>query len=437
MVAEISYADAVYGILSYNIRKVENRDAVVISSNKLYSQGDKLSDISTASDEFSQCFPSSIVTKKPFIHISLNPHPDDVLSDNQLALIADEYLEKMGLNNQPYIIYKHTDIDRHHLHIVTLGVDSSGKKLSNSNNFFRSRKAVQELEQKYGLIPANRKKRGEVYKLGKVDPSKGDITRQVGTILRHVRSNFKFLSISEYKTLLSTYNVSVEHVQRNAQGKIYNGIVYSAIDNNGRKVGKPLKSSLYGKDYGIDGLTYKADRSKEEMKAKHLAARSKQTVLSIKNVAQNRADFEQRLSKRGIDMIVRENDNGRIYGLTFIDHTTGCVLNGSRLGKEFSANAMADWFNKIDSQYEQDMQNIQEREFVITARQGEENISREAHSPFEPIEHEYKGTDEELATGSALDIFSFADDGIDDIDEEQFRNAMQRKKKKKRGRRPF
>ncbi len=67
--------------------------------------------------------------EKPVVHISLNPHPEDVLTDIELQNIAREYLEKLGFGNQPYLVFKHEDIDRHHLHIVTVNVDENGKRL--------------------------------------------------------------------------------------------------------------------------------------------------------------------------------------------------------------------------------------------------------------------------------------------------------------------
>ncbi len=53
----------------------------------------------------------------------------------------------------------------------------------------------------------------------------------------------------------------------------------------------------------------------------------------------NREDFIRLLNRQGIDVVFRENNEGRIYGATFIDHKNREVYNGSRLGKEFSANA--------------------------------------------------------------------------------------------------
>ena len=53
-------------------------------------------------------------------------------------------------------------------------------------------------------------------------------------------------------------------------------------------------------------------------------------------------------------MVLRRNDTGRIYGATFIDHNTRTVLNGSRIGKEFSANALNEHF--ADNSPREDLQ---------------------------------------------------------------------------------
>ena len=58
--------------------------------------------------------------------------------------------------------------------------------------------------------------------------------------------------------------------------------------------------------------------------------------------ARSRKELERQLKKQGIDVVFRQNDNGRIYGVTFIDHDSRVVLNGSRLGKEYSANVFND-----------------------------------------------------------------------------------------------
>ena len=80
-------------------------------------------------------------------------------------------------------------------------------------------------------------------------------------------------------------------------------------------------------------------RSKSEIKDRKLADMTKRTVLSVLQGTYDKDRFISRLKEKGIDTVLRYTEEGRIYGATFIDHRTGCVLNGSRMGKELSANA--------------------------------------------------------------------------------------------------
>jgi hypothetical protein len=54
--------------------------------------------------------------------------------------------------------------------------------------------------------------------------------------------------------------------------------------------------------------------------------------------------------------LFRRNDEGRIYGATFIDHTTRTILNGSRLSKEYSANVFNDLFGGKQEQVQESVQ---------------------------------------------------------------------------------
>ena len=95
----------------------------------LLSEDGNLS-ISKCMRSFEMQMPVQLSIQKPILHISINPHPEDVLTDQQLTDIAREYIQKLGYGRQPYIVYKHTDIDRHHIHIVGLRVDENGRPLT-------------------------------------------------------------------------------------------------------------------------------------------------------------------------------------------------------------------------------------------------------------------------------------------------------------------
>ena len=66
--------------------------------------------------------------------------------------------------------------------------------------------------------------------------------------------------------------------------------------------------------------------------------------LPLQEGTYDKEKFVATLKGKGIDTVLRYTEEGRIYGTTFIDHRTGCVLNGSRMGKELSANALQEHF---------------------------------------------------------------------------------------------
>ena len=344
MVAKISVGSSLYGAIAYNGEKINEAQGRLLTANRIYNDGSGTVDINKAMEGFLTFLPSQMKVEKPVVHISLNPHPEDVLTDAELQDIAREYLEKMGFGNQPYLVFKHEDIDRHHLHIVTVRVDENGKCISDRNNYYRSKQITRELEKKYGLHDAERRSRRLDMPLRKVDASAGDVKKQVGNTLKALNGQYRFQTMGEYRALLSLYNLTVEEARGNVRGREYHGLVYSVTDDEGNKVGNPFKSSLLGKSVGYEAVQSKFARSKQEVKDRKLADMTKRTVLSVLQGTYDKDKFVSRLKEKGIDTVLRYTEEGRIYGVTFIDHRTGCVLNGSRMGKELSANALQEHF---------------------------------------------------------------------------------------------
>lgn len=408
MVAKINYGNSLYGALAYNGEKVNEGVAKILETNKVFSPADGTHDISACMQDFMAYMPSHVLTKKPVIHISLNPHPDDRLSDEQFSDIAREYIEKMGYGNQPFVVYKHEDIDRHHLHIVTLAVDERGKKINDGNNFYTSTRILKELEQKYGLIPAQMRKERDAFRLKKVCYGDGEnLKKQLASVIKLVAKFYHCPSFKEYRALLSTYNICVEEVKGEMYEKPYNGLVYFATDDKGKKVGNPFKSSLFGKVVGYEALQNSFKTSKEKLKEKHLAPKTKVVVAGALRRSATKEDFRENLHCKGIDVLFRENEQGRLYGITFIDHNNGCVANGSRLGKELSANAVAEWFDCPHPELSAPIQQSEKGGIPQTLTSDGDSIL----GGLFDLPLETHGTDWE---------------------EEQFRRRMQRKKRKQR-----
>ncbi len=344
MVAKISLGKSLFGALAYNGEKINKEQGKLLGTNKIFDGCSGRMDIHRAMQDFSRYLSPHVRTEKPVMHVSLNPHPDDRLTDMELECIAREYMERMGFGEQPFIIYKHEDINRHHLHIVTIRVDANGRCISDRNNFLRSKEITRDLEKKYGLHPADRRQHRHDNPLRKVDASQGDVKRQVANTVRAVMAAYKFRTMGEYRALLSLYNVTVEEARGMVGNREYHGLVYSATDDAGNKVGNPFKASRIGKSVGYEAVRRRFEHSKAHIRDKRPADMTCKTVAAALGRTYRKEEFVALLRAKGVDVVFRHTDEGRIYGATFIDHRTGCVLNGSHLGKEFSANALQDHF---------------------------------------------------------------------------------------------
>ena len=367
MVAKISTGSSLFGALAYNQDKVDRKEAEVLFSNKMLLSEDGRFSIGGCMRSFEMQMPVQLSTQKPILHISINPHPEDVLTDQQLADIAREYMQKLGYGGQPYLVYKHTDIDRHHIHIVGLRVDENGRPLNDRFEHRRSKQITRELERKYNLHPAEKKERTERPELKKVDYAAGDVKHQIGNTVKAACYGYRFQSFGEYRALLAAYNVCAEEVKGEVNGILYQGIVYSATNDKGEKVGNPVKASRIGKLVGYEAVQRRMERSVEAIKNGKLKERTRKIVAAAMQTARNRQEFEQELKRQGIDVVFRRNDSGRIYGVTFIDHDSRVVLNGSRLGKEFSANVFNNLYSderKTDIRQEQQPMHQEQPDFA-------------------------------------------------------------------------
>ena len=322
MVANIKSGSSPGGALRYNKEKVDKDEAEVLLWQKMLEPFDKHGrmDIDACMESFRPYLEANRRTINTVFHASLNPSPEDKLTDEQLREIAREYMEHMGYGDQPYIIFKHKDISREHLHLVSLRVDELGRKISDSHEYDRSMSVLRELERKYDLHPSIKgQEQTDTPDLRKVNYKEGNVKQQISSVVRSCLRNYRCSSYGEFRTLLELFNVSVEERTGTIDGRDYAGMIYGALTDNGYGIGTPIKSSRIGKDVGYKAL---------------------QKAMSPHNT---RDEFRHLLKAESIDTVFRINPAGRIYGVTFIDHNAGIVTNGSVLGKEFSANV----FNEL------------------------------------------------------------------------------------------
>jgi len=276
----------------------------------------------------------------PVFHASLNPHPEDRLSDARLIEIAHEYMERMGYGAQPFVVFKHEDIARSHLHIVSICIGPDGKTIDRYNDRKRSQEITRELERQYGLH-SSQGERPVFEELRRVDYRAGNVRAQVASVVRSMTDRYRFASAGELNTLLRPFNVWLEECRGEARGRTYEGVLYGALDASGERIGNPIPASRIGRDVGYDALQrqYAATKSWIRENRERLEP-TKEAIRQAMRQCRTPEEFAETMRRAGISVVFHRSgkNDGRIFGVTFIDHDNRLVVNGSRLDRAFSAN---------------------------------------------------------------------------------------------------
>ena len=424
MIAKISATENLGGALGYNFKKVKKEEASILFAQGLYQNKEETYTMAEVFADMQALIPEKCRTKKMVFHCSLNPHPDEKLSNELLVQIAKEYMEALDYGRQPYIVFKHSDIAREHIHIVSLRVDGVGKKINDRFEKRRSKQITDALERKFGLIPSSKVTEKAVAETPKVDIGKGNIKEQVANVARMVLKHYRFCSLGELNAILSKYNLVVEEVKTEFRGKKYDGLVYVPTDDKGNKAGTPIHASDIGRGVGYTAVQNWMQKSKQAIKPLIPAIRNK-VLQTMRTSPKTEEELRQRLEEQGLRAVIRKNESGRIYGITFIDDKAGIALNGSRLGKGYAANVFNTYFS-----------NPTHNSFLDEALYGNPSVRLEALPTVQPLQSDTENADnlideliEDMADGSFLPT------GNDDWKEAAWQRKLRKQSKVKLRRR--
>ena len=296
MIAKISATENLGGALGYNFKKVEKGEASILLAAELYQDKEGRYTMEDVLADMEALIPKNCRTKKTVFHCSLNPHPDEKLSDETLMQIAREYMEALGYGNQPYIVFKHNDIAREHIHIVSLRVDSRGQKINDKFEKRRSKKITDALEKRFGLIPSSKVADKAVEETPKIDTTQGNIKEQVASALRMVLKHYRFCSLGELNAILSAYNLTVEEIKTEFRGKKYDGLVYVPTNDKGGKMSTPIHASDIGRGVGYTAVQNRMQKSKQNVKPLIPSVRNK-VLQTMRTSPKTEKELRQRLEE--------------------------------------------------------------------------------------------------------------------------------------------
>lgn len=342
MVAKIKSGKSLIGALNYNENKVKQEKAQLIAAVGYYRElpelnfYDKLFRLTDLAGRNER-------TKTNTVHISLNFANGENLPDETLRAIVKDYMAGIGFENQPYLVYRHEDAGHPHIHIVSTNIKKDGERISlhylGQNQSEKIRKAI---EVKYSLTKAEEQIRRKPTLKADLPPAeygKTETKRAITNILGYVLRSYKFTGVPELNAVLRKYNVMADRGSKESRMYAKSGLVYWILDKHGNKVGVPVKaSSIYGKPT-LKSLDEKF-RLNETLR-KPLKAGMIKSIDEVLQKPRTKSSFLKALQEKGIQVLFRQNDEGRLYGITFIDQRHHAVFNGSDLGKAYSANALS------------------------------------------------------------------------------------------------
>ncbi|PWS33357.1 relaxase/mobilization nuclease domain-containing protein [Pedobacter paludis] len=340
MVAKIITGKSIRGALLYNENKVDKGDAQLILASGFAGEIDRMN-VQQKLGRFRHLTDLNARAKTNTLHISLNFHADDSLSNDKLRLLASGYMEGIGFGDQPFLVYRHNDSAHPHVHIISTNIQRDGNRISlhdiGKNLSEPTRKA---LEIKYDLVKAEGRENSLREALKPLVYGERPTRRAISNIVSRVSREYAFGSFAEYKAVLSHFGVHAERGVPGSEMFEKRGLQYFAMDAMGLPRGVPVKaSSIYARPTmnNLEKRYLKNVAKKQEHKP---ALKRKLDELLVRQPSFDEPRFPSLLGEKYISPLWRKSDQGTVYGLTYIDHELKVVMNGSELGKAYSAKAI-------------------------------------------------------------------------------------------------
>ncbi|MFH7017353.1 relaxase/mobilization nuclease domain-containing protein [Flavobacterium sp. FlaQc-47] len=361
MVAIIKTGHSLHKVFYYNENKVKERVAECIGAGNYPIDVDKMG-VTVKLNRFLKQLELNENVKRNSVHISINFDPSENYSKEKLLDIADTYMEKIGFSQQPYLVYQHHDSGHAHIHLVSINVQRDGTRIDMQNiGKNRSEPARKEIEERFGLVRAQSNKNSPDFQLkpiisGKIQYGRSESKKAITNVLAQVLSSYKYTSLPQLNAVLKQYNVLADRGNEDSRMFKAKGLMYRILDENGKPVGVPIKASLFYNKPTLKFLEEKfASNTKNEVSD---IRRVKNAIdMAFLRTKISLKELVQLLEKEGINTVFRKNAEGLLYGITYVDHTTKCVFNGSTLGKQYSAKAIEERCASINPA-EQKMTNL-------------------------------------------------------------------------------
>ncbi len=341
MVSVFKRNKSIRGILRYNEQKV------AAGAARLIGEGWYGKDLQDMSYDFKARRLEDLALRnmrcvKPAVHLSLNFSNNDRLDDKRLFTIALEYLRRIGLYKQPFLVYRHFDAGHPHVHIVSVTVRPSGNLIvihEPGRNILQT--ARMEIEKKFGLESPRRNEKQLLPptltgpRLFPIEYGRCETRPAVSNVVHEVLTRYKVTSLPELNAVLIQFNVRADH----HPGSDVNKSVLYRLIKDGRHLGTPIKSRHIHGNPTLKNLEAVFSRNiAEKIDRREILIRKLDSVLFTRT---SEAALLLTLQSKGISVVLDHGEDGQLRSVSYIDNYAGVVCEGSELGTAYSADSLS------------------------------------------------------------------------------------------------
>jgi len=344
MYATLAKPSSIKNVLRYNEQKVTMGKADFLWAENFVKEMHALT-FHDKLDRFDRRISLYERNASKVVHIFLSFDPKDVISNEQMTILANRYMEGIGFEQQPYLVYRHLDSGHPHLHLVSTNVRVDGTPIQiGLKQIYHSHEVTRQLEAEFSLVSRHRATSEEqeafkVTRAQRVMHGETSVKRAISNVLNTVVDHYNYTSLAELNAILKQYNVIADRGTEGSRLYQNRGLVYSALDENGQKVSMGIWASSFSLKPTLPYLEEKfiLNQSLRQNLQSHVDTHIDFTLFVR---PRDWAGFVISMQREGINVVVQEKRDGNPGSIFFVDHHKKLVLSGESMGIQYSLKAI-------------------------------------------------------------------------------------------------
>ena len=328
--------------IEYNERKVLAGGAFLVGYANLDS-----TDQERIYEVFDRYENSLYPMRRKSFHASINPSSTDTCTEEQVLEFAAALMDHLGYGKQPILVYRHSDIDREHYHVVSVRVDVEGRKIKNLYEKKSASAFIRKVACNYGFSIAERGEKSVVSAdtleekkstSGRIRhfSQRSDAPSQLKSIWAAALT-YDFDGFAQLQAILEDLGVKAT-LKPLDDGY---SVELQGVDKKGKTISSPYSEDslgvpLYEEFKAIHNQEIHRRKSREKGRLRNI-------VGFAFDVSKSENHFCNILAEKGIRAhFYRREETGEISGISFVDHTTKTVFKASEIRDVISVKMALD-----------------------------------------------------------------------------------------------